>query len=81
MLAQIQAWAIIVLLLIVFIGFVLFMRRLNSLQQAIIRQSTDHRDTQNLIEQRHTSTQEQIHQLQLAQLSTNTTVSTTQQEM
>jgi len=81
LLAQIQTGAIIVLPLIVLVGIVLFMRRMHRLQQAILHLSTDHQSAQDLIEQRHTSTQEQIQQLRVAQASTQATVTTTQQEM
>jgi DNA recombination protein RmuC len=81
LLAQIQTGAIIVLPLIVLVGIVLFMRRLNRLQQAILHLSTDQQNAQNLIDQRHISTEEQIRQLQVSQASTQTTVTATQQEM
>lgn len=81
LLAQIQAGAIVVLILIVFVGSLLFIRQLHSLRQALVGLSTTHQSTQSLIEQRHTTSQEQVHQLQIAQASTQATVLATQQEM
>lgn len=85
MLAQVQAGASIVLLLIVFVGFLLFTRRLNGLQQTITAQGTkqDERQKamQELIEKNHKSSEDQIRDLRLAQVSTTETVSTTRQNM
>jgi hypothetical protein len=81
LLAQIQTGAIVVLILIVFVGSLLFLRQLHGLRQTLVHLGTTHQNMQDFIEQRHTSSQEQIHQLQIAQASTQATVLATQQEM
>lgn len=80
MLALGQAGALLLFIIISCISCLVFLNRLNRLQSTLLQLDASTARTQELSEQRYTATQDRIHQLQLAQTSTQTTVTSTRQE-